>query len=174
MISLVGMPSGLIYTGFDQGELIMVVMLFLAALTLIGQAVLYASRGGLEIGSTIEGATPFVSDVGVSNFQPEVPPTEKEEKGESAVSESSNTSDVIEPAPKHHDPDPVLARQPSPLFASDTASFGIRLDPPLVSNLSAMIAAKDNVDFNKWSPVLGISSNGAIVLNWEKTSNEEE
>lgn len=174
MISLVGMPSGLIYTGFDQGELIMVVMLFLAALTLIGQAVLYASRGGLEIGSTIEGATPFVSDVGVSNFQPEVPPTEKEEKGESAVSESSNTSDVIEPAPKRHDPDPVLARQPSPLFASDTASFGIRLDPPLVSNLSAMIAAKDNVDFNKWSPVLGISSNGAIVLNWEKTSNEEE
>jgi len=44
----------------------------------------------------------------------------------------------------------------------------------LVSNLRAMIAANNNVDFNKWSPVLGISSNGAIVLNWEIKGTEEE
>ena len=44
--SLVGMPTGLIVTGTQLGDLVMVLMLFLAALTLIGQAVLYASRGG--------------------------------------------------------------------------------------------------------------------------------
>jgi hypothetical protein len=37
-----------------------------------------------------------------------------------------------------------------------------------------MIAANNEVDFSKWSPVLGISSNGAIVLNWERNGTEEE
>ena len=173
MISLVGMPSGLIYTGANLSELAMVIMLFLAALTLIGQAVLYASRGGLEIGSTIEGATPFVSDVGVPKNQPEEPPAPKEETSEPVAAESPDSSDEIE-APPVVEPEPVLARPPSPLFASDKAPFGIRLDPPLISNLSSMIDANNTVDFSKWSPVLGISSNGAIVLNWERVGSEEE
>ena len=176
MISLVGMPSGLIYTGIDQGELILVLMLFLAALTLIGQAVLYASRGGLEIGSTIEGATPFVSEVGFPDQEPETPLMDKDDPSEIAPSELSEPSEEID-APfekEESEPETVEARLPSPLFASDTAPFGIRLDPPLVSNLRAMIAANNNVDFNKWSPVLGISSNGAIVLNWEIKGTEEE
>ena len=82
-------------------------------------------------------------------------------------SESSDSSEEID-APVHEEesqPEPVLASQLSPLFASDTAPFGIRLDPPLISNLRAMISANNNVDFSQWSPVLGISSNGAIVLN---------
>jgi len=176
MISLVGMPSGLIFTGAEGGDLILVVMLFLAALTLIGQAVLYASRGGLEIGSTIEGATPFVSEVGVPDSE--------------AGEQSSDERDLLElessESPDHHDdarqeeaeapfnPKTVETRPPSPLFASDEAPFGIRLDTPLVSNLRAMIVANNSVDFSKWSPVLGISANGAIVLNWEKTGIEEE
>jgi len=176
MISLVGMPSGLIYTGIQQGELIMVVMLFLAALTLIGQAVLYASRGGLEIGSTIEGATPFVSEVGVSDYEPEAPLTEDDSSHDLQSSELSGPSEAIDDSSEEEEveSEPVEALPPSPLFASDTAPFGIRLDLPLVSNLRAMIAANNNVDFSKWSPVLGISANGAIVLNWEKTGIEEE
>ena len=39
--SLIGMPTGLIVTGTQLGDLVMVLMLFLAALTLIGQAVLW-------------------------------------------------------------------------------------------------------------------------------------
>ncbi len=176
MISLVGMPSGLIYTGLDQGELTLVLMLFLAALTLIGQAVLYASRGGLEIGSTIEGATPFVSEVGVADPEPEAPLMDKEEPLEQENPESSDRPEEIESSPQEEEsePEPVLASPSSPLFASDTAPFGIRLDPPLVSNLRAMIDSNNNVDFSKWSPVLGISSNGAIVLNWERNVSEEE
>ena len=72
------------------------------------------------------------------------------------------------------DPEPVEARPHSPLFASETAPFGIRLDPPLISNLRAMIDSNNSVDFSQWSPVLGISSNGAIVLNWERNASEEE
>jgi len=177
MISLVGMPSGLVYTGLEEGELILVLMLFLAALTLIGQAVLYASRGGLEIGSTIEGATPFVSEVGVPDQEPEVPLMDKDDPSELKPSELSDHSEEIDSPVEEEESEsePVEARSPSPLFASDTAPFGIRLDPPLVSNLRAMIAANNSVDFNKWSPVLGISSNGAIVLNWEiKKGTEEE
>ena len=175
-MSLVGMPSGLIYTGLDQGELTLVLMLFLAALTLIGQAVLYASRGGLEIGSTIEGATPFVSEVGLRDPEPEEPLMDKDELPEPEPSESSDRSDEIDSPSEEEefDPEPVEARPHSPLFASETAPFGIRLDPPLVSNLRAMIDANNSVDFSQWSPVLGISSNGAIVLNWEKNTSEEE
>ena len=176
MISLVGMPSGLIYTGLDQGELTLVLMLFLAALTLIGQAVLYASRGGLEIGSTIEGATPFVSEVGVPDPEPEAPLMDKDDPPDPEPSELSDQSEETD-APveeEEPDPEPVEARPHSPLFASETAPFGIRLDPPLISNLRAMIDSNNSVDFSQWSPVLGISSNGAIVLNWERNASEEE
>ena len=89
------------------------------------------------------------------------------------AAESPDSSDEIE-APPVVEPEPVLTRPPSPLFASDKAPFGIRLDPPLISNLSSMIDANNTVDFSKWSPVLGISSNGAIVLNWERVGSEEE
>jgi hypothetical protein len=176
MISLVGMPSGLIYTGIEQDGLTLVVMLFLAALTLIGQAVLYASRGGLEIGSTIEGATPFVSEVGVPDSEAREKPSDERDIPERESSELPDDHDAArqEEAEAPFKPKTVETRKPSPLFASDEAPFGIRLDLPLVSNLRAMIVANNSVDFSKWSPVLGISANGAIVLNWEKTGIEEE
>jgi len=176
MISLVGMPSGLIYTGYVEGGLVLVLMLFLAALTLIGQAVLYASRGGLEIGSTIEGAAPIASDVGVASEQLEIVSavdegTAEEEEGPEP---SEGHTDYHEQEEEQPHQATIEAIPPSPLFSSENAPFGIRLDPPLLSNLRAMIVANNTVDFSKWSPVLGISSNGAIVLNWEKTSSEEE
>jgi len=173
MISLVGMPSGLIITGIEGGDLTMVVMLFLAALTLIGQAVLYASRGGLEIGSTIEGAAPFVSEVGTPDSVPEAPPADDRDLPELESSDLPEDHDD-NPEAAEAKPKPVETHLPSPLFASEEAPFDIRLDSPLISNLRAMIAANNTVDFSKWSPVLGISSNGAIVLNWEKTGTEEE
>jgi hypothetical protein len=177
MISLVGMPSGLIHTGATAEEgLILVLMLFLAALTLIGQAVLYASRGGLEIGSTIEGEDPFVSEVGVPDSRPaEQSPDERELPYPEPPESPGDSGDPLEDEQDAQiEPEPVATQPPSPLFASDRAPFGIRLDPPLVSNLRAMISANNTVDFSKWSPVLGISSNGAIVLNWEKIGAEEE
>ena len=170
LISLIGMPSGLLVTGAAYEGLIMVLMLFLAALTLIGQAVLYASRGGLEIGSTIEGAAPIASNVGVSDLSPEPnkPKQEQTDVSEEAETEDDVPSEEVEEAP---DPEPVKPR--SPLFESEDALFGIRLEPNMMNNLGQMISTNRTVDFSKWSPVLAISSNGSIVLNWEKSSEEE-
>ena len=171
MLSLVGMPSGLIITGSEYEGLGMVVMLFLASLTLIGQAVLYASRGGLEIGSTIEGATPFMSDVGVPSVAEGVPKGEPEK-----ATFPSEELEILRKATLAEEPEAPEedTPEPSPLFLSDDQQFGIRLDPPLIENLHRAIEANQSVDFSKWSPVLGISSNGAIVLNWERLNPEEE
>ena len=70
-------------------------------------------------------------------------------------------------------PDPEPVKPKSPLFQSDGALFGIRLEPNLMYDLREMISTNKTVDFSKWSPVLAISSNGSIVLNWEKSSEEE-
>ena len=172
LISLIGMPSGLIVTGVAYEGLIMVLMLFLASLTLIGQAVLYASRGGLEIGSTIEGAAPIASNVGVSEPSPE-PSETKEEPTE--ISEEAETEDDApsEEMDEQESPEPEPVKPQSPLFESEDAIFGIRLEPNMMYNLREMISTNRTVDFSKWSPVLAISSNGSIVLNWEKSSEEE-
>ena len=172
LISLIGMPSGLIVTGVAYEGLIMVLMLFLASLTLIGQAVLYASRGGLEIGSTIEGAAPIVSDVGVSEPSPEPSKIKEEptEVSEDLEAEADMPSEEVEEVAS---PDPEPVKPQSPLFQSDGALFGIRLEPNMMYDLREMISTNKTVDFSKWSPVLAISSNGSIVLNWEKSSEEE-
>ena len=172
LISLVGMPSGLIVTGAAYEGLIMVLMLFLAALTLIGQAVLYASRGGLEIGSTIEGAAPISSNVGLSESTPEPIKSEDEPTEVSEEVEPEDDTPLEGMAEESPDPEPVKTQ--SPLFESEDALFGIRLEPNMIYNLGEMISTNRTVDFSKWSPVLAISSNGSIVLNWEKSSSEEE
>ena len=172
LISLVGMPSGLIVTGAAYEGLIMVLMLFLAALTLIGQAVLYASRGGLEIGSTIEGAAPISSNVGLSESTPESIKPEDEPTEASEEVEPEDDTPLEGMAEESPDPEPVKPQ--SPLFESEDALFGIRLEPNMIYNLGEMISTNRTVDFSKWSPVLAISSNGSIVLNWEKSSSEKE
>jgi len=171
LISLIGMPSGLLVTGAAYEGLIMVLMLFLAALTLIGQAVLYASRGGLEIGSTIEGAAPIASNVGVSDHLPEPSKTKQEQTGLSKEAETEDDASSAEVEEEVPEPEPVKPR--SPLFESEDAPFGIRLEPNMMNNLGQMITTNRTVDFSKWSPVLAVSSNGSIVLNWEKSSEEE-
>ena len=171
-LSLIGMPSGLIITGWAYDGLIMVVMLFLASLTLIGQAVLYASRGGLEIGSTMEGANPFVSEVGrplentgpvteSKNVEADHVPTTEEKR----VGTPEKEVEKVEAAKR-----PTI----TPLFSSFETDFGIRLEPSLVKDLKGLIDSHVNVDLTKWSPVLAISSNGAIVLNWESLDQSEE
>tara|TARA_Y100000766_G_scaffold256780_1_gene243826 strand:- start:886 stop:3774 length:2889 start_codon:yes stop_codon:yes gene_type:complete len=172
LISLVGMPSGLIVTGAAYEGLIMVLMLFLAALTLIGQAVLYASRGGLEIGSTIEGAAPISSNVGLSESTPE--PIKSEDEATEVSEEVEPEDDTPLEGMAEESPDPEPVKTQSPLFESEDALFGIRLESNMIYNLGEMISTNRTVDFSKWSPVLAISSNGSIVLNWEKSSSEEE
>ena len=157
------MTAGLGISGISSGDLVLGLMLFLAALTLIGQAVLYASRGGLEIGSTIEGVAPIVSEIGLPSSESiETKPEESEE----APPEQSSEEEHHAPPEEEATPEPVLL--PSPLFSSEEAPYDVRLDPSLVSNLQSTMEANSSVDLSKWKPVLSVSSNGAIVLNWEK------
>ena len=166
-LSLVGMPLGLILAGYTYGGLPMVLMLFLAALTLIGQAVLYASRGGLDLGSTIEGEGPIFSSVGTPSS------IAKEEELQTEVEWGPEEERETETASQDPQGMPIeTTSEKTPLFSSDKVQFGIRLDPNMIANLDSLISSDNTIDFNKWSPVLGISTNGAIVLNWE--SNEEE
>ena len=159
MFSLVGMPLGLVITGSFFGDLVMVMMLFLAALTLIGQAVLYSSKGGLEIGSTKEGASPIVSNIGVPYDigipdDAGVPEDLPEEDASEEFSESSVVSDVVS--------------TPDPRFVSDEVPFQVRLDSTLVDRLQKSVDAEQSVDLSKWIPVLEVNSNGVIVLKWER------
>ena len=99
---------------------------------------------------------------------------------------STDTACRIESIPDEVNPDDIKTKEDeeapektpevpfSPLFSSEEEPFGIRLEPQLVSNLRTMIGSNSTVDFRRWSPVLGISSSGAIVLNWEKSGTEEE
>ncbi len=54
LMSLFGLPIGIIFTGFELGELFGVVALFLAAMTMIAQGIMYSARGGLGMGSVKE------------------------------------------------------------------------------------------------------------------------
>ena len=51
LMSLFGLPIGIIFTGFELGELFGIVALFLAAMTMIAQGIMYSARGGLGMGS---------------------------------------------------------------------------------------------------------------------------
>ncbi len=159
----------------------MVLMLFLAALTLIGQAVLYASRGGLEIGSTIEGESPIISEVGTPSPEYSQTPNvegrdgeESEEDDSQAVDDATESHDSEDelPAPAAPTEGKSRLRETPPLFSSDKADFGIRLDSSLMSNMRVLIESDKTIDFSKWSPVLGISNNGSIILNWEKKEEQ--
>ena len=176
--SLVGMPTGLIVTGTQLGDLVMVLMLFLAALTLIGQAVLYASRGGLELGSTIEGDSPILSPVGIPSDSKKINAKPQEETSDNAGKiydeqsggEDGNTEVLL----KQKNPETATDsnEENPPIFSSIDAEFDIRLDPTLISNLNSLILSDPTIDFDKWSPVLAINSTGAIVLNWESAEEE--
>jgi len=54
LMSLFGLPVGIIFTGFELGELFGIVALFLAAMTMIAQGIMYSARGGLGMGSVKE------------------------------------------------------------------------------------------------------------------------
>ena len=163
MFSLLGLPLGLVYTGTVFSGLILVLMLFLAALTLIGQSLLYSSKGGLEIGSTLEGSESIVSKIGL----PDLNMVESELK--------QNKEELLEP--KTNQSKQVIENQlgkeigdiSKSLFTSDIIDFKIKLDESLISktqfNIDTTYKSHDSSD---WSPILVINSEGTLLLEWEK------
>ena len=142
---------------------------FLAALTLIGQAVLYSSRGGLGIGSTIEGEGPILSKVGlpsrIDNNTPIDSPSET--YSTSSVNDGSNTvkQEVKQVVEEIKQPDVIS----DSLFYSDKSNFNIKLDKILIEKMESNIEdAYKSFDPSLWSPILRINSNGQLLLEWER------
>ena len=165
IFGLIGLPSGIISFGVEFEGLILVLALFLAALTLIGQAVLYSSRGGLRIGTTIEGEEPILSKVGlpskIDNNQT------KETHSNISVNDNSNTikQEVKQQLEKPKQTD-IL---PDPLFYSDESNFNIKLDKILIEKMESNIEdAYKSFDPSLWSPILRINSNGQLLLEWQR------
>jgi hypothetical protein len=169
IFGLIGLPSGIISFGAQFEGLVLVLALFLAALTLIGQAVLYSSRGGLGIGSTIEGEGPILSKVGlpskIDNNASIDPPSETHST--SSVNDDSNTvkQEVKQVVEEIKQPDVIS----DSLFYSDKSNFNIKLDKILIEKMESNIEdAYKSFDPSLWSPILRINSNGQLLLEWER------
>jgi len=169
IFGLIGLPSGIISFGAQFEGLVLVLALFLAALTLIGQAVLYSSRGGLGIGSTIEGEGPILSKVGlpskIDNNVSINPPSETHST--SSVNDDSNTvkQEVKQVVEEIKQPDVIS----DSLFYSDKSNFNIKLDKILIEKMESNIEdAYKSFDPSLWSPILRINSNGQLLLEWER------
>ena len=196
LFGLIGLPLGLVSLGIQFGDLIMVLFLFLAALTLIGQAVLYSSKGGLGIGSTIEGAEPILSSVGlpeeIYNNQDDDEsvesslPTEKDKiltlmkkktiGGVCAVDGCKNQHMRNSSVCYNHkgekeiiDEKVPLGIIENPIFNNKKSSFKIILDQELIDNLNKIMIKSDKInDSTNWLPILRVHPNGNLFLEWEK------
>ncbi len=172
MFSLFGLPIGFVFTGTIYSGLILVMMLFLAALTLIGQALLYSSRGGLEIGSTIEGASSIISTIGLpdeisSNFELDYDTPDIEKIG----IESKDKINIGQNVTNDEDEKMIDIKSKS-FFISSVSDFKIKLDESLISKTQLNInTAYESFDSTKWSPILVINSDGGLLLEWEKKNN---
>jgi hypothetical protein len=169
IFGLIGLPSGIISFGIEFEGLILVLALFLAALTLIGQAVLYSSRGGLGIGSTIEGEEPILSKVGLpSKINNNTTKTSSMEKNStSSIPDDSNTIKLVKQVIEETKQLDII---PDSLFYSDKSNFSIKLDKILIEKMETNIQdAYKSFDPSLWSPILRINSNGQLLLEWKRT-----
>jgi hypothetical protein len=169
IFGLIGLPSGIISFGVEFEGLILVLALFLAALTLIGQAVLYSSRGGLGIGSTIEGEEPILSKVGLpSKINNNTTKTSSMEKNStSSIPDDSNTIKLVKQVIEETKQLDII---PDSLFYSDKSNFSIKLDKILIEKMETNIQdAYKSFDPSLWSPILRINSNGQLLLEWKRT-----
>ena len=193
LFGLIGLPLGLISLGTQFGDLILVLFLFLAALTLIGQAVLYSSKGGLGIGSTIEGAEPILSIIGLPNeiknnesIETNQPPNNDDLLSDNktmsiggicAIDGCKNqhlrASSVCY---KHKDmtnswqdvkiPPGIINNS---VFDTKKSTFKIVLEKNLIDNLNKIIMNSDkSYKPTKWIPILRVHPDGRLFLEWEK------
>ena len=161
LFGLIGLPIGLISLGSQFDGLILVLMLFLAALTLIGQAVLYSSKGGLGLGSTIEGAEPILSNVGLPEKT-----ENRQNKNEISTNLNEPTNNLTIDESKEN---MAINISPSPIFTSDKSNFKIKLDSLLLEKMDINIEdAYKSFDSSLWSPILRINPDGKLLLEWER------
>ena len=192
LFGLIGLPLGLVSLGIQFGGLILVLLLFLAALTLIGQAVLYSSKGGLGIGSTIEGAKPILSTIGlpseinIDKSIESIPPSVQKDiiseinsdsiGGICAVNGCKNQHLRNSSVCYKHKGETVINDKKIPsgiiknsVFKAKNSSFKIVLEKDLINNLNKiMMKSKKSCEPTNWIPFLRVYPDGNLYLEWEK------
>ena len=180
---LIGMPLGFMVVP-SQNDLVFVVMLFAAAMSLVGQGVLYASRGGLGIGTAKESSEVIREDIGLKktvesggvqaeetredmmDIEPEADEGEDEDLEPEEI-EGEDGDDQGGPSP----PPPL---PPVPVervnigdgrYESSSSALSVDLHPEILRGIRSSIPK--GTDGAKWRPVLRVAPNGSMSVQWE-------
>ena len=177
---LVGMPLGFMVVP-RVNELLFVVMLFAAAMSLVGQGVLYASRGGLGIGRAKEGYEAITEDIGLAKT--DVSGDGRDEEAQGDVADIEPEPDEVEDEDEEPGPDEVedddegdSSPPPPPVpfervnigdgrYESSSSALSIDLHPEILRGIRSSIP--EGTDGAKWRPVLRVAPNGSMSVQWE-------
>ena len=180
---LVGMPLGFMVVP-SQNDLVFVVMLFAAAMSLVGQGVLYASRGGLGIGTAKESSEVIREDIGLKrmdesggaqaeetqedmmDIEPEA--DEAEGEGEDVEPEEVEGEDDDDQGGSSPPPPPVPVERVNigdGRYESSSSALSVDLHPEILRGIRSSIPV--GTDGAKWRPVLRVAPNGSMSVQWE-------
>lgn len=180
---LVGMPLGFMVVP-SQNDLVFVVMLFAAAMSLVGQGVLYASRGGLGIGTAKESSEVIREDIGLKRMD-ESGGAQAEETQEDMMDiepeadEAEGEDEDVEPEEvEGEDDDDQGGSSPPPppvpvervnigdgRYESSSSALSVDLHPEILRGIRSSIP--EGTDGAKWRPVLRVAPNGSMSVQWE-------
>ena len=196
LMSLFGLPIGIIFTGFELGELFGIVALFLAAMTMIAQGIMYSARGGLGMGSVKEegeghldpvkvlGAAVFDSIATVESVEEEtdesesidVPPPiastveenipDIDEKSRDGVSDETEELEETVEEEIKEISRPVSDVR-FPIFGSD---LQMEITGGMVSRIASVVAT-GNAGF---VPIIRIDDAGVVSVQWESTGGSTQ
>ena len=191
---LIGIPTGFLVAVPPDAGLLFPVMLFAAALSLIGQAVLYASRGGMGIGTAKEGGGAVIETIGLRRDSEETEETEFEadDRGDDLEEEGQGTDDLgsSENSPSEEEAErdqlkieavdmseasiieeddaanvPQAVKIGEGKYSLDGSSLSVLLHPEVIRSIRSSIPP--NTDGGRWKPVLTVDPNGAMNVHWE-------
>ncbi|RPG72530.1 MAG: hypothetical protein CBD52_002275 [Euryarchaeota archaeon TMED192] len=179
---LIGMPLGFMVVP-SQNDLVFVVMLFAAAMSLVGQGVLYASRGGLGIGTAKEDSGVIREDIGLrkTNESGGVQAKETQEDMVDIEAKADETEDDDEDVESEEsegeDDDQGGSSSPPPpvpiervnigdgRYESSSSALSVDLHPEILRGIRSSIP--EGTDGAKWRPVLRVAPNGSMNVQWE-------
>ena len=191
-MSLFGSPVGIIFTGFELGELFGIVALFLAAMTMIAQGIMYSARGGLGMGSVKEEGeghldpvkvlevtgfgvtTPALDEkeIHASDETDKLPPTiaELEEENEETVMPlmEENVAAALEKlTPKTTEESEIVEEKPRKVSDVRFPIFGSDLQMEITGGMVSRIAGVVATGNPGFVPIVRIDDAGIVSVQWE-------
>ena len=186
LLSLIGLPTGMLVTGFSfDNQLVAVISLFLAAMTLIAQGIMYSARGGLGMGSAkseggvhMDSLTAFIKPNQVLDEESETEDEEVLDEDESPdeddddieSDESDESPSIEENASVEEDSMSAIRNVRFPLLGS---SIDMEIEGAMLQRIIASVGAAGTPGFK---PLVHINGQGILSLIWEPIidSHQEE